>query len=432
MKRRLAAFVTVICSLILSVIGIFLIYSASRRNFASALAVRQSIWILIGIAIFFAVNSIRRRRLYQFSWWCYSLGIGLLLLTFLFAPTIRGGRSWLNFWFFNFQASEIMKVFTLMALCSLSVKMEAGKIAKNYGIFLLSAVVLLPAGLVLMSGDTGTTLIYLTLLVCWFFILGIWKEGLALCSLGAGIVSGMFLMLLFPEYFAPFYDFIAKSPLIMPGLLVLLAAVLFFGFGLLPYLRGKRISKKGIAVLTVVCVFMGTWMVFFLKDYQRARLIAFVDPYQSPLKTGYNIIQSQIALGSGGWFGQGYLEGSQSQLGFVPELWTDFIFTVGVEELGLVFALFLLSLFVFLVYSAFSSSALTEEWWDYYFCAGVGTLWLAHSVVNLGVCVGLIPVMGLPLPFVSYGGSFMLTNWLMVGIIVSLSDRPRGLSHPGS
>jgi rod shape determining protein RodA len=147
----------------------------------------------------------------------------------------------------------------------------------------------------------------------------------------------------------------------------------------------------------------------------------FLDPYQSPLRSGYNIIQSQIAVGSGGWFGQGYLQGSQSQLGFIPELWTDFIFSVAVEELGLLFGIYLITLFFLLVYSVFSAAALSKDPKGYTVCAGIGVLWMAHTAVNLGVCLGLIPVIGLPLPFTSYGGSFMLTNWLMIGLLVGLS-----------
>lgn len=155
----------------------------------------------------------------------------------------------------------------------------------------------------------------------------------------------------------------------------------------------------------------------FLHDYQKQRVMTFLDPGSDPLGAGYNIIQSKIAIGSGGFFGKGLLHGSQSQLDFLPEKQTDFIFTMMAEELGFIGALLLLLLYAMLIAFAMMLAARARSSYGRLLAAGVAALLFIHIFINMAMVMGLIPVVGVPLPFLSYGGSFLLATLMACGIL---------------
>jgi rod shape determining protein RodA len=160
---------------------------------------------------------------------------------------------------------------------------------------------------------------------------------------------------------------------------------------------------------------------FFMKEYQRQRVLTFLDPDRDPLGAGYHVIQSRIAVGSGGVVGKGYLQGTQGALRFLPEQHTDFAFSVFSEEWGFLGSLLLLSLFLLLVYRLLYLTVRSQDRFASFACGGVAVYFLTHIVINLAMVCGLFPVVGIPLPFVSYGGSSMLTNMLALGIAANLS-----------
>lgn len=419
-------FSTVVLAVLLSVQSVFLVYSASRRNFGIELAFKQSIWILLGILVAFVIARLPRRSLFHFHWLFYLGGCLLLVLTLFLGIAVRGDRSWIDLGLFNVQPSEIMKPILLLSMAVVSERIARGRTSFSVGLLQLIGLFALPLGLILLQPDVGTALVYVGFFVLWLLALGFYRESLAMMSLiGMGSI-GMITRVV--GLLPPGYDLLASAFSFLDfgviGYWLLLASFLGL-FGVLPYFFGRRISWLGQIVIGVCSFFAGRRGVGYLAEYQVERLETFINPHIAPLRSGYNIIQSQIAIGSGGWFGQGYLDGSQSQLGFIPELWTDFIFSVAVEELGLLFGLFMVTLFLFLVYSVFSAAALSTDHKGYMVCSGIGNLWIVHVCINLGVCLGLLPVIGLPLPFTSYGGSFMLTNWVMVGILVCVCSGGR-------
>jgi len=165
---------------------------------------------------------------------------------------------------------------------------------------------------------------------------------------------------------------------------------------------------------------------FVLHDYQRERLLVFMNPEADPTGSGWNILQSRIAIGAGGVWGQGLFQGTQNQLDFVPEHHTDFIFTVLAEELGLVGSLAVLCFLAYLVGQALRTAEATRNRYGSYLAVGIGTLFAVHALVNVGMTLGLTPVVGIPLPFLSYGGSAAVTNLAALGILNSLwLRRPR-------
>jgi rod shape determining protein RodA len=163
----------------------------------------------------------------------------------------------------------------------------------------------------------------------------------------------------------------------------------------------------------------GLW--FLMKDYQKQRVLTFLDPGRDPLGAGYHVIQSKIAVGSGGFLGKGYLHGTQGSLRFLPEQHTDFAFAVFSEEWGFAGSVVLLLLFLALAYRMAYLASRSQDRFASFVCGGIASYFLAHILINIAMVCGLFPVVGIPLPFVSYGGSSMLTNMMALGILVNLS-----------
>lgn len=203
--------------------------------------------------------------------------------------------------------------------------------------------------------------------------------------------------------------------------LAILSTQLFFGLEKLQYFVLYAIGIVGAAAFTV-----GTN--FILKPFQKARLLVFINPKGDPQGAGYNLNQSKIAIGSGEWFGRGLHHGTQTQLNFVPEHSRDFIFTVVGEELGFLGALVLLAGYAVLLYGGIMSMLAARDRFGFLLAAGIVGMFAFHIVVNVGMTIGIMPITGIPLPFVSYGGSAIITNFIAVGILLNIyAQKDRGM-----
>lgn len=196
--------------------------------------------------------------------------------------------------------------------------------------------------------------------------------------------------------------------------------ILFIALTMLLFVGIKQRTALILAGLGLIVTVAG-W--FGLRDYQRARIITFLDPEKDPLGSGYHIIQSKIAVGSGGFFGKGFLQGTQSQLSFLPERHTDFAFSVFAEEWGFVGACTLLFLYLFLIVWGLSIARRTQDKFGMFLAVGVTAMIFWQIVVNLGMVIGLLPVVGVPLPLFSYGGTSMVTTMIGVGLLMNVSMR---------
>ncbi|MFB6355513.1 MAG: FtsW/RodA/SpoVE family cell cycle protein [bacterium] len=427
MQRRSAVIMSVVCAFILSVIGVALIYSASRRIYGTELALKQLAWLAIGLILCWLTSKISKRTLLGISWLFYGGALALLIVTLIVGVTVRGDTSWLSLGIFRVQPSEIMKICLVIILTSSAVRRVDRAISFGGLLFEQFVLVLIPVGLILVQPDAGTALVYLCFLLGWLCVLGLWRESIALICVGSVFLAGLFINILQPAFIHPSVYSLLKW-LSGPGQswFVWLYAIGWILLAILPYIRSSRISSVSIAMLSILSAVPGYSFSNYLAGYQKQRIMVFLDPYQAPLKSGYNIIQVQIAIGSGGWWGKGYLNGSQSQLGFIPELWTDFILSVAAEELGIVFVVMLFILFLLFVYGLCSAAVMSADWEGYYLCSGVTLIVCIHILLNASMCVGMIPVIGLPLPFISYGGSFLVTNWIMLGVVLTASRRRQG------
>ena len=198
--------------------------------------------------------------------------------------------------------------------------------------------------------------------------------------------------------------------------LLLLVAALYF----------SRMSIPSKVVLLLLNIATGIGIPFFwdkLQTYQQERILTFFDPTRDAFGSGYQAIQSRVAIGSGGLFGSHYLQGTQKGLAFLPERHTDFIFSVAGEELGLIGAGFLLALFLILILRGIRHGTFARRAFARYLAIGVVTYFTFHVVVNVAITTGLLPVTGLPLPLISYGGSNLLTSSLLVGLLLNVSSR---------
>lgn len=223
--------------------------------------------------------------------------------------------------------------------------------------------------------------------------------------------------------------FRATAIAVVPGLLVFLQPDLGTSIVLAAILvgvlvvAGAKARHLAILALTACVLMFGAFQLGVVKDYQVARLTSWLDPANDPQRTDYNKQQAEIAIGSGGMLGRGYLHGTQTNLDFVPEQHTDFIFTVVGEEFGFVGASFVLVLFALLIWRAYRIAVLSKDPFGSYVAAGIASLFAIQMFVNIGMTLGIMPITGIPLPFVSYGGSSLLTNAIAVGLLLNVHMR---------
>jgi rod shape determining protein RodA len=191
--------------------------------------------------------------------------------------------------------------------------------------------------------------------------------------------------------------------------------------GVLIYLSMENRILAAVVFSATVLVGISVQFIYEgLKPYQQKRIVTFLDPGADPLGAGYNVLQSKVAIGSGGLLGKGYLHGSQTQLNFIPEQWTDFIFCVVGEEFGFIGAAVVLGLFLTLLVRGVNLGSIVKNKYGSTLAIAITSIFAVHVFMNVGMSVGLLPVVGVPLPFLSYGGSALLTNMTMVGILMNL------------
>ncbi|WP_432449368.1 rod shape-determining protein RodA [Aliiroseovarius marinus] len=288
----------------------------------------------------------------------YLLSLVLLLLVELVGTTGMGAQRWIDLGFMRLQPSELMKISLVMILAAYYDWLDVKKVSRPLWVLLPVLLILLPTVLVLKQPDLGTSILLVT---------------------GGGVI--MFL-----------------------------AGVSLWYFG--------AVIAAGIGLVTSVFMSRGTsWQL--LKDYQYRRIDTFLDPASDPLGAGYHITQSKIALGSGGWTGRGFMQGTQSRLNFLPEKHTDFIFTTLAEEFGFLGGVSLLMLYILIILFCILSALQNKDRFSSLLILGIAVTFFLFFAVNMSMVMGLAPVVGVPLPMVSYGGSAMLVLLVGFGLVQS-------------
>lgn len=386
----------VLAAFALSVIGIFLIYSAQHFSDdpgARSIYLKQIFWLAIALVVFVITVSIPF-RVYDFlAYLFYGFMVLLLAAVLIVGSTQMGAARWFSFGPINFQPSEFAKLALLLALARFFAYSKLPPESKRR-LAISCLLVIIPAGLILKQPDLGTSLVYFVLLFSLWFFSG---------------VRPLYLFLMI----TPIISLIAASHWIAWVVyLAILLVILFLG----------RPGLLFSVVVTIVNLTFGilTPLVWNrLADYQKLRIVIFLDPGRDPQRAGYQIIQSIVAIGSGGLFGKGFLSGSQSRLEYLPVRHTDFVFCVMGEEIGFFGAAIVILLFGYIMFRGLKIASRCHAPFLAVTSWGVVTIIFFQMLVNIGMAVGLMPVTGLPLPFVSYGGTSLVFFWILIGLLVS-------------
>lgn len=385
--------------LILAAIGISTIYAAAfNENNPSIFDMsqhygKQALFLVLSLFMGLIIMLIDAKFFNTFAYVIYGISILLLIYVLVAGSTIAGSRSWIQFGGFSFQPSEFAKFGTALAVAH-----YLGDINTDFSKFktqmIAYVLVLFPMMLVLLQGDAGSALVFLV------FILVFYREGMSGNILLIGLAAVVLFLLTL--YFSKWY--------VLIGLAVLFAVMMFF------IERNKKNIWKLIAIFSVAAVMVFSVDFFFykvLKQHQRTRINIILGVEKDIYGVGYNLHQSKIAIGSGGFSGKGYMQGTMTKYNFVPEQHTDFIFCTIGEEFGFIGSFVLLSLYLALLMRIIWLAERQRSSFSRIYGYAIASIIFFHLFVNIGMTIGLMPVIGIPLPFLSYGGSSLLMFSLM-------------------
>lgn len=417
---------------------------------------KQFVWILtsFGLAVF--ILFILNPRVYEgFSLPIYILTILLLISVIFLGIEVKGSRSWFEFGPIRFQPAEISKISTSLMLAT--VMSQLGYRISRLKDFLITAlIILLPMGIIVLQSETGSALVYVG------FIFMLYREGLSgwlICIAGMAIL--LFILTLTTSPFVailvmasvgsmcmclysgrlkwwliigvPLIVFMAFVPKIFPEVnpLYILLGTLGAALPAAAYFAFREMNR--FSQLSLVAMIAGVLLVFstdflfndVLQDHQRKRIEVLLGMKEDPSGVGYNVNQSKIAIGSGGFFGKGYLNGTQTTYGFVPEQSTDFIFCTVGEEWGFFGCTIVILLYALLIWRIIKNAERSREAFTRIYGYCVACCIFMHLFINIGMTIGLMPVIGIPLPLVSYGGSSLWAFTILIFIFIALDRNER-------
>ena len=356
----------------------------------------------LGYFLAFIISYIPLERIRKYLIPFYFSTLISLFLIYFVGISVSGAQRWLNLGIFSFQPSEVAKLSTVLTL---SLVLDKKIISNIRDLVLPLLVVIVPWLLIFFQPDLGTSLVLLVLtgvMLYWSKMPIEW-----ILILVFSIITCILYLILptFLIFWIPFVGYLAyrssKNKIIFPSLVIF--------FHLL------------VAKLTPIL-----WQ-YGLKEYQKDRLVLFLNPNRDPLGGGYHLIQSKIAIGSGGFFGTGLLQGKLTNLSFIPEQHTDFIFSALGEELGLLGCTIVLFLFYFLIQKLIYIAKSARSDFESLIVIGIAATFLFQIIINVFMTIGLGPVTGIPLPFMSYGRTSLLINFISIGFVLSIFKRSRSL-----
>lgn len=377
-------------------IGLLSIYSATFDAYEGRDFYRQLMWAGIGLLSMLIMLVLPIRWLQRSAVSIFFASLSLLVLVLFVGRRVYGSQSWLGVAGLGIQPSEFVKITTLLALASYLSRSDV-KATDLKDLVKTSVIVILPILLILQQPDFGTALTYL----------------------------GMFVPLLYWAGASKFLIIIIIAPAIVAaasifGTTPFLIVLILLGIGLWMLRHENQFLSALVFGANVVVGFMVQIIYEKLPIYQQKRIATFLDPNNDPLGAGYNVIQAKVAIGSGGLFGKGFLRGTQTQLSFIPKQWTDFIFCVPGEEFGFIGSLVVLGLFAVVLYRGIHLASISKNRFGSLVAIGICSFFAFHIFVNIGMSVGLMPVIGIPLPFLSYGGSSLVSYMMMAGLLMNV------------
>ncbi|MDH5598110.1 MAG: rod shape-determining protein RodA [Cyclobacteriaceae bacterium] len=398
---------TVIIYLLLVLFGWLNIYaavydadSATSLFDLSTNAGKQALFIGVSIIIIILIMAVDLQIFETLSFIFYGLAILLLIAVLFLARDINGAKSWLEVGGMRFQPSEFAKLGTALVIAKYVSKPEF-KIQKFRDLAIAIILFMIPVTLIIIQKDMGTAIVFFS------FLIVLYREGMTPVPL----VIGFLLIVIFTT------TILVDNLSLMIGIgFVTVVAVLYFRKSLKKILISLLVG--GLMLLVVYSV---DWLLNeVLSRHQKDRIELVFNPNSDPLGKGWNITQSKIAIGSGGFMGKGYLKGTQTKFDFVPEQSTDFIFCTIGEEHGFIGSIFVISVFVFLILRIIALAERQKFRFARIYGYSVASIFLVHFMINIGMTMGLLPVIGIPLPFFSYGGSSLLSFTILLFIFLKM------------
>jgi rod shape determining protein RodA len=381
---------------LLIVIGLMAIYSSTYNHpTASGNFQRQFSWAIISVFVFFFIYFLPPQTFKYFAVITYLMSVFFLMLVVVMGKTVYGAKSWLAIGPFGFQPSEFAKIGTVLFLAYWFTRKERD-INNPVDIGLAFGVGMLPVLLILLEPDMGTAIVYVIITLTMIFWSGI-------------SIFGMFVVV------SP--GIVAFASLF--GLHMFIIALVFVVIVLFLFKR-NLFTSVSIFVLNLAAGFFFDYGFNLLQPHQQRRITSFIDPSSDPLGAGYNALQAKVAIGSGGFWGRGFMQGNQTQLRFIPEQWTDFIYCVIGEEFGFIGSMIVIILFIIILIRLLNYASTSKNKFNSLVLIGILSIIFSHFAINIGMNVGITPVIGLPLPFLSYGGSSLLVNMILIGIVMNI------------
>lgn len=361
---------------------------------------KQLLWIGTAVVLIAIIFSIDYKFYESFSFIIYGIVIFLLLLVLVIGKEVAGSKSWLGIGSFGIQPAEFAKLAVAMAMANY-MSMPGVRVDKINTLFVILAIIFVPAVLILLQNDTGSTLVFFA------FIIVLFREGLNPAIPILGIIAAALLVL---------------TLLVEKIILIISLAVIAFLIVLIVPKKIKNFIVIGLGLLAAVGIVAGVdyFIQQVLQPHQRNRIMVLVNPDIDPLGVGWNVTQSKIAIGSGGFSGKGFLQGTQTKFDFVPEQSTDFIFCTIAEEMGWIGSLLVISLFVTLLLRIIFLAERQRMKFAFIYGYAVAAIFFFHFAINIGMTIGLLPVIGIPLPFFSYGGSSLWSFTILLFILLKL------------
>lgn len=436
-KNRLDWALAVAAALLAAIGSVSILSSVSGLSFGEHVIRVHLTALPVGLMLFLFGWS-AQYQIYQDQWKIfYGCILGLLVLVLVLGSTDRGSRSWFHLGPVSLQPSEVCRVGLILVLANYLDKNSAR--IKQLGTFLGAVLLIMPVfALIMLQPDFSALIVTFPTLVAMLYCGGASLAHL-LSVIGFGAVTAALTVLwvLIPLY----PDLLAESSLAQSFMslskfggaaitcVVALAAGVFGAWKLSVRFRARfrPVHFIGAAVVLIGGYVTAIGVQTQIKDYQRKRFEAFLAPQADPRGAGYNVMQSKIAIGSGGFWGKGAFSGTQGRLGFVPERHTDFIMAVVGEEMGFVGAFGVLALYVLMLWRITAIAKMSRDQFGYLTCCGIFSMFFIYLCINFGMAVGVMPVAGVPLPLLSYGGSNLVASFWALGIAESVYARRMAL-----
>ena len=349
-----------------------------------------------GMAIAIGIARWNYQSLLQWHWLIYAITNLSLIAVMIMGVTAKGAQRWINVAGFNVQPSEFAKIGVIITLAALL----HNKNTANLGVVVRTiAITAIPWGLVFLQPDLGTSLVFGAMVIMMLY----W----------ANANSGWLILIVSPLISAILYH------IYLPGWLIWVLTVAGIAWLTLPV---KIVSTLTAIAINLGAVELGNVFWGLLKDYQKARLILFLDPEKDPLGGGYHLIQSRIAIGAGEFWGKGWHQGTQTQFNFIPEQHTDFIFSAVGEELGFMGCIALLIVFWLICLRLIWIASVAKDNFGSLLAIGFLAIVAFQTIINISMTIGLAPITGIPLPWMSYGRSSLLSNFIGIGLVESVAN----------